>query len=46
MKEDWGRRVGRFIGQLLAITVILASWLIIMLFALKCIWFIIFRFLV
>lgn len=46
MNDNRWRRVGQLIGQLMAITIMLASWAIITLFALKCIWFIIFRFLV
>ena len=36
---------GKFIGGVLAVTIAACAWLIIIAFTLKCLWFIIFRFL-
>ena len=38
-------KIGKFIGGVLAVTIAACAWLIIIAFTLKCLWFIIFRFL-
>ena len=38
-------KIGKFIGCVLAVTIAACAWLIIIAFTLKCLWFIIFRFL-
>lgn len=38
-------KIGKFIGCVLAVTITACAWLIIIAFTLKCLWFIIFRFL-
>lgn len=37
-------KIGKFIGCVLAVTITVCAWLIIIAFTLKCLWFIIFRF--
>ena len=39
------KKVGHFLGHMLALTMTVCAWLIIVLFTLKCVWFIVFRFL-
>lgn len=38
-------KIGQFIGHLIALTVAIGAWAVVVLFFLKCCWFIIFRFL-
>ena len=42
MNERW-RRVAEFMGHLIAGTVCIGFWLIIVTFILRCLWFILFR---
>lgn len=44
-KKSLGARIGNIIGQVLATTIVICAWLIIIAFTMKCLWFIIFRFL-
>lgn len=44
-KRSLGERIGDVMGQVLAVTMVVCAWLIIVLFTLKCVWFILFRFL-
>ena len=44
-KKSRGERIGSMLGQILAITMTVCAWIIIVLFTLKCTWFILFRFL-
>lgn len=44
-KKSLGARIGDIMGQVLATTMVICAWLIIIAFTLKCLWFIIFRFL-
>ena len=44
-KRTLGERIGNVLGQVLATTIVICAWLIIVLFTLKCVWFILFRFL-
>lgn len=36
-------KIGKFIGGVLAVTISVCAWLIIVAFTLKCLWFILFR---
>lgn len=36
-------KIGKFIGVVLAVTISVCAWLIIVAFTLKCLWFILFR---
>ncbi len=38
-------KIGKLIGGVLAVTISVCAWLLIIAFTLKCLWFIIFRFL-
>ena len=44
MNDIW-TKLGVFFGHVLALTMVICAWLIIIAFTLKCLWFIIFRFL-
>lgn len=44
-KKSLGARIGDIMGQVLAATMAICAWLIVIAFTLKCLWFIIFRFL-
>ena len=44
-KKPLGARIGDIMGQVLATTMVICAWLIVIAFTLKCLWFIIFRFL-
>ena len=39
-------KIGKFIGGILAVTITVCAWVLIIAFTLKCLWFILFRFLV
>lgn len=39
-------KIGRIIGGILAVTITVCAWVLIIAFTLKCLWFILFRFLV
>jgi len=38
-------KIGHFIGGVLGVTVTVCAWLIVIAFTLKCLWFILFKFL-
>lgn len=42
-KKNLGARIGNIMGQVLATTMVICAWLIIIVFTLKVIWFILFR---
>ena len=44
MNDIWGK-IGTFFGHMLALTMVICAWLIVIAFTLKCLWFIVFRFL-
>lgn len=44
-KKSLGVRIGNIMGQVLAATMVICAWLIVIAFTLKCLWFIAFRFL-
>lgn len=44
-KKPLGARIGDIMGQVLALTMVICAWLIVIAFTLKCLWFIVFRFL-
>ena len=44
MSDIW-TKLGVFFGHVLAMTIVICAWLIIITVTLKCLWFIIFRFL-
>ncbi len=44
MNDIW-TKLGVFFGHVLAMTMVICAWLIIITVTLKCLWFIIFRFL-
>lgn len=44
-KKPLGACIGDIMGQVLATTMVICAWLIVIAFTLKCLWFIIFRFL-
>ena len=44
MNDIWAK-LGVFFGHVLAMTIVICAWLIIVVVTLKCLWFIIFRFL-
>lgn len=44
-KKPLGARIGDIMGQGLALTIVICAWLIVIAFTLKCLWFIVFRFL-
>lgn len=39
-------KIGRIIGGILAVTITVCAWVLIIAFTLKCLWFILFRLLV
>lgn len=45
MYEKIGKLIGDIMGQVLAATMVICAWLIVIAFTLKCLWFIVFRFL-
>ena len=45
MNDVWDK-IGTFLGRMLAMTMVICAWLIIIVFTLKVIWFILFRILV
>lgn len=45
MNDVWDK-IGTFFGRMLALTMVICAWLIIIAFTLKVIWFILFRILV
>ena len=45
MNDVWDK-IGTFLGRMLAMTMVISAWLIIIVFTLKVIWFILFRILV
>lgn len=46
MKKITWNDIGHFLGHLIGATMAFGAWAIILLFILKCVWFILFRFLV
>ena len=42
MNDVWDK-IGTFLGRMLAMTMVICAWLIIIVFTLKVIWFILFR---
>lgn len=44
MNDIWDK-IGTFFGHMLALTMVICAWLIVIAFTLKCLWFIFFRFL-
>jgi hypothetical protein len=44
MNDIWDK-IGTFFGHMLALTIVICAWLIVITFTLKCLWFIFFRFL-
>lgn len=43
MKNDVWEKIGHMLGHILAATLVICAWLIIIVFTLKVIWFILFR---
>ena len=43
---NWSEKIGRIIGYILAVTITVCAWLLIVLLTLKAAWFILFRILV
>ncbi len=44
MNDVW-EKIGHMLGHILATTMVICAWLIVIAFTLKCLWFIAFRFL-
>ena len=43
MTDEFWEKLGRFFGHVIAVTLVVCAWLLIVVFTLKLIWFILFR---